>query len=620
MISDHSRLWGSPCIFLRILTYFKGYILIDIWSSGSLFLRKIINRRRYASWIHNYHFIGGKIEADYSARLGTLLDSPIISILMPVYIPRLEWLREAVESVRDQIYQNWELCIADDASPNPEVRRYLEGIAVADSRIKVCFLNCRGGIARASNAALGMATGDWDIFLDHDDLLSCIALAEIANSLHSDKSIKFIYSDEDKITQRGRRFDPYFKADWSPDLLLSQNYLCHLVAVRADLVRELGGIREGFDGAQDWDFVLRATEKCRPEEIHHIPKVLYHWRTAWRSTARSLKSKPAVPDVSKRLLKQACDRRGIAVHSLEQIKYGGHFRIKRSLPLNKPFVSVIIPVRNRPKLLRRCLRGLRESTEYSNMEILVVDNDSDDPAMEEIYSGDGEGIRLIRHPGPFNYSAINNRAVNEAKGEVLLLLNNDVEPLSDDWLNEMVSHAVRQEIGAVGAMLLYPNGRVQHAGITLGIAVPMRGGGVAGHPGRRMSPEARVMGNLLRVTRNVSAVTGACLAIRKEVYTEVGGFDEKGLQIAFNDVDFCIRVMRAGYRNLWTPHARLTHHESLSRGKEDTPEKKARFQKEFAVMRKRWGCLLDNDPYYNPNLTLVHEDWGLADPPRGRQK
>jgi GT2 family glycosyltransferase len=250
----------------------------------------------------------------------------------------------------------------------------------------------------------------------------------------------------------------------------------------------------------------------------------------------------------------------------------------------------------------------------------VVDNDSDDPAMVEIYAREGEGISLIRHPGPFNYSAINNRAARRARGEVLLLLNNDVEPLEPGWLSEMVSQATRPEIGAVGAMLLYPNGRVQHAGVTLGIAGPMRVGGVAGHPGKKMHPDYWVMGNLLGVSRNVSAVTGACLAIRKEVYQQVGGFDDNGLPIAFNDVDFCIRVMKGGYLNLWTPHARLTHHESLSRGAEDTPEKKARFKKEVALMRGRWGELLDNDPYYNPNLTLVHEDWSVAFPPREGRK
>ena len=510
-----------------------------------------------------------------------------------------------------QDYSNWELCITDDGSRKESITTLL-GALQDDPRIKIVELEQSRGIAIATNSSIAMATGDWMVFLDHDDLLTRDALGRIAAAIEGNPGLRLIYSDEDKISSWGWRFDPYFKPDWSPELLLSQNYLCHLVAVRADLFRELGGIREGFDGAQDWDFVLRAAELCLAEEIHHIPHILYHWRTARGSTARSAKSKPAVPDASKRALKEACDRKGIVIEGIEQMSRGGHFRIRRSLPSPPPLVSVIIPTRNQPELLKKCLLGLREKTDYPALEILVVDNGSDDPAMEEIYSREREGIRLLRDPRPFNFSAMNNQATEQAAGEILLLLNNDVEPLDPDWLREMVTHAVCPEIGAVGAMLLYPDGRIQHAGITLGISGPMRVGGVAGHPGKRMRPDKRVMGNLLRVTRNVSAVTGACLAIRKTIYQEVGGFDEEGLPVAFNDVDFCIRVMQAGYRNLWTPHARLTHHESLSRGGEDSPEKIARFRREVGIMRKRWGELLDNDPYYNPNLTLVHENWGLA--------
>ncbi len=575
-----------------------------------------MGRRSYAAWVCKYDTLGERERADYRELAAALVNPPLISILMPVYQPRMKWLREAVESVRNQIYPHWELCIADDASTDREVPEYLEGLAKEDPRIKVYFSEERAGIARATNAALGMAAGDWVVFLDHDDLLCFRALSEIAATLQNDQCLKLLYSDEDKITARGRRFDPYFKPDWSPDLLLSQNYICHLVAVRTDLIREVGGLREGFDGAQDWDFLLRATELCAHEEIHHIPQVLYHWRVHGESTARSVKSKPRATEAAAHALMEACDRRYIKPSAIKVMKGWGHFLVKRPLPNPLPLVTAIIPVRNKPELLEKCLLGLREKTNYKALEIIVVDNNSDDPRMADIYLREGAAIRVLRHSGPFNYSEINNRAVHEAMGGLLLLLNNDVEPLSPEWLSEMVSHAIRPEIGAVGAMLLYPNGRVQHAGVTLGIAGPMRVGGVAGHPGKRMHPEATVMGNLLRVTRNVSAVTGACLAIRKEVYQQVGGFDEHGLPIAFNDVDFCIRVMRAGYHNLWTPHAMLTHHESLSRGREDTREKIVRFQREVAVMRERWGELLDNDPYYNPNLTLVHEDFGLAFPPR----
>jgi GT2 family glycosyltransferase len=571
------------------------------------------------------HALRGLLQdAVYAIRVGlgrNPLSSPAgsqsvrFSILLPVHCPKLSHLRKAIGSVIGQDYSNWELCITDDGSRKERITTLL-GALKDDSRIKIVELEQSRGIAIATNSSIAMATGDWMVFLDHDDLLTRDALGQIAAVIEGNPGMRLIYSDEDKISTWGWRFDPYFKPDWSPDLLLSQNYLCHLVAVRADLVRELDGISEGLDGAQDWDFVLRATERCGAEEIHHIPHVLYHWRAVRGSTARSRDSKPAVPEVSKRALREACIRRGVAFSDVEMVERGGHFRIKRLIPEPCPLVSVVIPVRNKPELLQKCLLGLHEKTDYPALEILVVDNDSDDLAMEEIYLREGEKIRLLRESGPFNFSAMNNHAVREANGEILLLLNNDVEPLDPDWLYEMVSQAVRPEIGAVGPLLVYPDGRVQHAGITLGIAGPMRKGGVAGHPGKYMRPDARVMGNLLNVTRNVSAVTGACLAIRKKVYLQVGGFDEKDLTIAFNDVDFCIRVMKAGYRNLWTPHARLTHHESASRGSEDSPEKIARFQKEVAIMRERWGDLLDNDPNYNPNLTLVHENWGLEEAPR----
>jgi len=615
LIKEYFRLGGIAGISAKVSRSYRAFGFEGIWNSGMTILRTATDRRSYAAWIDRCDK-RIRIRTGLALSLQGIQNPPLISIVMPVYRPSLEFLSGAIGSVKEQVYREWELCVADDASGDGGVGDLIQHAADGDSRIHLRMLETRHGIAGATNAALAMASGDWIVFLDHDDLLSSDALAELALTITKNSSLKLVYSDEDKITEHGQRFDPYFKAGWSPDLLLSQNYFCHLVAVRRDLVNELGGIREGFDGAQDWDFVLRVTERCRPEEIHHIPKVLYHWRAARGSTASSLDSKPAVPEASLRALRDACGRRGISVDRIEQMKSGGHYRIMRSLPATPPLVSVIIPVRNNPALLKTCLWGLRQKTDYPALEILVVDNDSDDPAMEEIYSREGERIRLIRHPGPFNFSAINNHAAGEANGEILLLLNNDVVPLSPDWLSEMVCHAVQPEIGAVGALLLYPNGSVQHAGITLGIAGPMRVGGVAGHPGKKMHPETGVMGNLLRVTRNVSAVTGACLAIRKEVYTLVGGLDERDLPIAFNDVDFCIRVMKEGYRNLWTPHARLTHHESLSRGIEDTPEKLARFKSEVAVMRERWGDLLDNDPYYNPNLTVVHEDWSMAHLPR----
>jgi glycosyltransferase involved in cell wall biosynthesis len=544
-------------------------------------------------------------------------EKPLISILMPVFNTNPGFLRQAIDSVRGQIYEHWELCIVDDGSTDPGVATILNEVASDDSRIRVQFRGERGGIAKATNTALEQAHGDFIAFLDHDDLLPSHSLAEIVLALADHPDVGLLYTDEDKITVGGRRFDPYFKPDWNPDLLLSQNYICHLCVVKTSLAREVGGIQEEYDGAQDWDFVLRVSGKLSPRQIQHIPRVLYHWRTTPTSTARSVTSKPHASDAGRRVLEAACRRNGIGMHSIDPIVLSRHWRIRRILPSPVPLVSVIVPVRNRPELLKQCLAGLREKTDYPNLEILIADNGSDDPSMEKIYAEEGEKLGIVRCPGPFNYSAINNRAVAGAKGEIVVLLNNDVLPLHAGWLTEMVSHAARPEIGAVGGLLLYPNGRIQHAGITLGIAGPMRVGGVAGHPGKRMRPETYVTGNLLQVVRNVSAVTGACLAVRRSVYLQVGGMDEDQLPIAFNDVDFCIRVMGAGYRNLWTPFARLTHHESASRGTENSPEKIARFKGEIGVMRRRWRLLLDNDPAYNPNLTLVHENWSFARPRNG---
>jgi glycosyltransferase involved in cell wall biosynthesis len=538
---------------------------------------------------------------------------PKISVLMPVHRPPFSFLKKAIQSVIKQDYKNWQLCIIDDGSRDGKITSFLEKKSQHDSRIIFRTKVNSEGIAVATNCALDIASGEWIVFLDHDDLLAVNALSEIAKAISAKPSLKLIYSDEDKILPWfNLRYGAYYKPDWSPDLLLCQNYLCHLVALRTDLAKEIGGLRCGFDGAQDWDFLLRATERCESECIHHIPKVLYHWRSHWNSTAWSLKAKSHSIDCSIRLLSDACVRRKINIQSIEKTEIGGHLRIKRALHQPAPLVSVIIPIKNKPELLIQALKGLRERTDYKNLEILVVDNDSDDPQIKEILSKEKSDLRVIHHGGNFNYSAINNHAVKHANGDIILMLNNDVEPLESGWLNEMVSHAVRDEIGAVGALLLYPDGRVQHAGVTLGIAGPMRVGGVAGHPGKRMHPTARIKGNLLRVTRNVSAVTGACLAIKKTIYEKVNGLNEVNLPVAFNDVDFCIRVMMAGYRNLWTPHARLIHHESLSRGSENTPEKKARFKSEISYMRQKWGDLLDNDPYYNPNLTLVRENWAAA--------
>jgi glycosyltransferase involved in cell wall biosynthesis len=541
---------------------------------------------------------------------------PLVSIVVPVYDAPERWLRRAIESVREQTYPHWELCLADDASPAPHVRAVLEEAAAADPRIKVVFREDNGHISAASNSALALATGDWIALLDHDDELAPDALYRVAAELIQNPDTDLVYSDEDKISEEGVRSTPYFKPDFLPDLLLGQNFICHLAVYRASLVRELGGFRLGYEGSQDWDLALRVVERTSPERIRHIPRVLYHWRTIAGSTALLLSEKSYPVEAARKAL---TDHLARTAQPAELVPVpGGHWRIKHRLPEPAPLVSLVIPTRNGLRLLRQCVESILAKTTYRTFEILVVDNGSDDPEtlawLREIASeestSDRPAIRVLRDDRPFNYSALNNAAVAHARGEFVALINNDLEVISPDWLEEMLSQAARPGVGCVGAMLYYPDDTIQHAGVVLGI------GGVAGHAFKRFPRGGEGVFNRARLVQNYSAVTAACLVVRKSTYEQVGGLGEKKLAVAFNDVDFCLKVRAAGYRNVWTPFAELYHHESASRGLEDTPEKHVRFRSEIETMLERWGDLLRADPAYNPNLTLEHEDFSIEPRPR----
>jgi glycosyltransferase involved in cell wall biosynthesis len=533
---------------------------------------------------------------------------PVISVVMPVFDPPEGLLSKAIQSVLDQVYPHWELCVADDASTQPHVRETLERFAALDPRIKAAYRPKNGHICEATNTAIELATGEFIALFDHDDVLSPVALYEVAAEVDAHPDAQLIYSDEDKIDAEDRRFDPYFKPDWNPDLNYGQNYISHLSVYRTALIRELGGFRKGFEGSQDWDLLLRAIDRIPPSAIRHIPKLLYHWRAVPGSTALQLAEKSYPVEAARMALEDHFRRRGetVEMHPVP----GDHWRIKYPVPSPAPLVSLIIPTRNAAKLVRQAVDSILSTTDYPNYEIIIVDNESDDPETTEYLAEIGRGsdprTRVLPFHAPFNYSAINNFAVREAHGDVVGLLNNDVEAINRDWLSEMVSHAVRPGIGAVGAMLYYPLNTVQHAGVILGL------GGVAGHPFKEFPRGDQGQKNRLRLVQNYSAVTAACLVIRKDRFLEVGGFNEKDLPIAFNDVDLCCKLIEAGYRNLWTPHAEFYHHESATRGVEDTPEKKARFQSEIDYMMNTWGALLMADPAYNPNLTLVGEDFSPA--------
>lgn len=568
-----------------------------------------VNRNDYAEWIRRYDTLTDEKRANMRARADAFAHKPLISVVIPTYNPKPEWLVEAIESVRRQLYPHWELCIADDASTDKTIRPILERYAKEDSRIKVVFREHNGHISAASNSALELATGEWVALLDHDDLLSEHALFWVAEAINKNPEVRLIYSDEDKIDESGRRFDPYFKCDWNVDLFYSHNMITHLGVYSTNLLQEIEGFREGLEGAQDYDLALRCIERVEARQIHHIPRVLYHWRLHAESTAQSADAKPYAMLAGERALNEHFVREKMNAR-VEFVGYG--YRARYDLPETPPLVSLIIPTRNGLQLLRQGVESILEKTTYPNYEILIVDNGSNDPATIEYFNElqAGSRIRVVRDDRPFNYSALNNAAVKSARGEVLGLLNNDLEVISPEWLSEMVSIALQPRVGAVGARLWYPNERLQHGGVILGV------GGVAGHSHKILPRYQYGYSSRACVVQSFSAVTAACLVIRKETYEQVGGLNEVDLSVAFNDVDFCLRVREVGYRNVWTPYAELYHHESATRGFDDTPERLARFAKEMRYMKHRWGDALLNDPAYSPNLTLDHEDFSLAWPPR----
>ena len=484
----------------------------------------------------------------------------------------------------------------------------LRTYAAMDSRIVVHVRPRNGHISASSNSALSLATGEWIALLDHDDLLSADALLRIVMAIDLHPEVRLLYSDEDKIDETGNRSDPYFKCDWNPDLFYSQNMISHLGVYHAALVREVGGFRESYEGSQDYDLALRCVERIAPHQIHHIPRVLYHWRIHPQSTANGPAAKPYAALAGERALNDHFRRTGVAAEAIATL---AGYRVRYHTP-ELPLVTLIIPTHNAVGLLRQCIESIVARTAYPRYEMLIVDNRSDDPAalayLREL--AQRPNVRVERDARPFNYSAINNAAVRLANGSVVALVNNDVEVINGDWLDEMVSHAMRPGVGAVGAKLLYSDDTVQHGGIILGVH------GIAGHAHRFLERSSAGYCGRAALAQSFSAVTAACLVVRKALYEQIGGLNEEVLGVACNDVDFCLRLGQAGYRTIWTPYAELYHHESATRGFDTTPEQLARSAKENAYMREHWQALLAADPFYSPNLSLDAEDFSLAWPPR----
>ena len=565
----------------------------------------------YGAWVSRFDTLGEQDLERIDAQIRSFERRPRISIIVPVYNTPERWLTRALDSVLAQRYPDWELCIADDASTQGHVRPLLESYARRDSRIKVVFRDRNGHISAASNSALELATGEFMGLLDHDDELTVHALYMVAHELNRFPDADIVYSDEDKIDEKNVRVEPRFKPDWNPDLLHTNNYVCHFMVCRTALVRKVGGFRTGLEGAQDFDLCLRCAAETSAPRIRHIPFILYHWRAIPGSTACGPSEKGYTSDAGRTAVVDyfAAAKADVRV---EHGRLPNTYRVRYPIGASPPKVSLIIPTRDGYGILKQCIGSIREKSTYPSYEIVIVDNQSTDPRTLEYMAAAAQqaNVRLLRYDHPFNYAAINNFAVSQTSSEIVGFVNNDVEVIAPEWLDEMVGHARRSEIGLVGARLLYPDGTLQHGGVILGL------GGIAGHYQANLPGKAPgYMGRAL-LTQNLSAVTAACALVRRSVFDEVGGFDAENLPVAFNDVDLCLRVRSAGYRNLWTPYAELFHHESASRGEDTTPEKQARWSREVDYMRRRWGQALREDPYYSPNLTIVSEDCAFGFPPR----
>ncbi len=527
---------------------------------------------------------------------------PKISLLTPVYNVPEPYLRACVASVLAQGYRNWELCLVDDASTAGHIRPLLEEFRRLDPRIKAISLPANAGIAGATNAAAGLASGDYFALLDHDDELTRDALTEVVGRLDREEC-DLLYSDECFISPDGGYIDSHHKPDFSPDLLRCHNYITHLLVLRRRLWEEIGGVDPRFDGAQDYDLVLRATE--RSQRIAHIQKVLYRWRTIAGSTSCDPGAKAYADLAGREALAAALARQQIEAEVLAG-NLPFYYRVKRRLS-GTPLVSILIPFKDHPEFLRTAISSILSRSSYHNFEVLGISNNSEKAEtlalMAELAATDAR-VRFVEHNIPFNYSALNNFAVGQCRGEQLVLMNNDIEIISADWLEAMLEHAQRPEVAVVGAKLYYPDDTIQHAGVIIGI------GGFAGHSHRRLDRHSPGYFNRLCCIQNVSAVTGALCMVRRSLYEEVGGLDEEQFGVALNDVDFCLKLRRRGYWNIFTPYAEAYHHESVSRGYEDTSAKIRRFRSEVLFFQEKWRQVLERgDPFYNPNLTLIGENF-----------
>ena len=600
--------------FKKTKYYLKRY---GILNTIKKILKRILRiRENKKSNQEQYEIWRNKNKYDLEKQKNTEFSySPKISIVVPMYKTNMKFFEELINSLKNQTYSKWELCLADGS---PEKNKEFEKIIENNNKIKYKFLGKNDGISENTNEAIKMATGEYIGFLDHDDTLSENALYEIVNCLNKDKSVDFIYTDEDKLDQNYMYFDPYFKPDFSPETLECNNYITHFVVVKKDLIDKIGMLDSKYNGAQDFDFVLRATEKSK--KIVHIPKVSYHWRVHRESTAFLPDTKPYAFEAGKRAVEAHLNRIGKKANVEESQDVPGAYKINYEI-VGNPNVTIIIPNKDNIKLLKRCINSILKLSTYKNYEIFIIENNSIKNTTFKYYKKiakntkikilnynkntimDLNGERKLELDNnensklEFNYSSLINFGVKNSKSDFILQLNNDTLLLTPNWLEIFIGYAQNKEIGAVGARLYYPDKTIQHAGIILGI------NGIAGNALVNLPYGKHAYFGIEAITRNVSAVTGACLFCRRNLYEEVGFMDNKKFKVAFNDVDFCLKLLERGYRNIYNPYIELIHYESKTRGYEDSPEKIKRFEKETENFRKRWSKLLQNDPYYNPNLS-----------------
>ena len=608
--------WGQLIGALSPEHIKKGYRYLQRHGVKQFLIRLIERFQSQDIDYETWFALNKATEQELERQRGAVFAKPVkISIVVPLYRTPERFLREMIESVCAQTYGNWELCLAD-ASPLAEAKKgkpadggektaltdVIHGYLQKDSRIRYERLKSNDGISGNTNEAMKMATGDFIGLLDHDDLLEPDALYEVMAQIDADARVDVVYTDEDKINRKGtKHLIPNMKPDFNLDLLRSNNYICHFLVVRRSLIEKTGGFRKEFDGAQDYDFIFRCTEEAR--KTAHVHRVLYHWRTHSGSTSDNPDSKLYAFEAGKRALEAHLARNGVQAR-VEETDDLGYYRVRYAMT-GHPMVSVIIPNKDEKESLQKCLQSVWEKTEYDNYEILIVENNSTKQETFDYYKEiDGtRGVRVLYWKDAFNYSAINNFAAREAKGEYLLLLNNDTEVITKGWMKELLSNCMRSEVGMVGAKLYFPDNTIQHAGVIIGL------GGLADHAFVNMSRKRAGYMHRASIQMNMSGVTAACAMVKRSVYEELGGLEEK-LSVAFNDVDLCLKIVTAGYLIVYDPFVELYHYESRSRGVDD--EKKERHKKEVQYAQEKWKDFLKaGDPCYNRNLTLSKHNFSL---------